>query len=136
MSTTVACGDCSQSLDENPSARVADRQPCPSCGSLARRFAVAISDSVTVDGYMVARSKRGDADRSLPEKGVVRSESGTRVGRDGRRVHREAVYDPCSDVARERVVDAETGEVITDKIESMKEKYMRRGRWNPPPQDG
>jgi hypothetical protein len=90
---------------------------------------------VTVDGYLIARHNRADADRSLPAKGVVRSYTGTRVGRDGRRVHRDAVYDPYSDVARERVVDAETGEVIVDKVESMKEKYAGRGRRKPPPDD-
>lgn len=82
--------------------------------------------------YLRATNKPGIADRSLPEKGVVRSYTGTRVGRDGRRVHRDAMYDPYSDVARERVVDAETGEVIIDKDESMQEKYLRKGRWKPP----
>ena len=63
---------------------------------------------------------------------MTRSYVGTRIGRDGRRVHREAVYDPYADLARERVVDAETGEVIVDKVESMKQKYLDRRRWQPP----
>src|SRR4051795_6582443 len=108
MSTTVACADCRQHLDEDPSAPLAERKPCPACGSLARHFDVMLMETVTIDEYLVAKHKRGDADRNLPEKGVVRSEAGTRVGRDGRRVHREALYDPYADVARERVVDAET----------------------------
>jgi hypothetical protein len=129
MSTTVACGDCSEPLNENPSASLPERQPCPKCGSLGRHFDVTLSETVTLDEYLVARHKRVDADRSLPEKGVVRSEAGTRVGRDGRRVHREALYDPYSDVASERVVDDETGDVIVDKVESMKKKYADRGRY-------
>jgi hypothetical protein len=87
---------------------------------------------VTVHEYVTARVKHVNRDRSLPEKGVIRSEAGTRRGRDGRLVQREALYNPRADVARERVVDAETGEVIVDKTESMKAKYLRRGRWKPP----
>jgi hypothetical protein len=43
------------------------------------------------------------------------------------------VYDPYADGARERVVDADTGKVIVDKIESLKPKYLGRGSWRPKP---
>jgi hypothetical protein len=99
---------------------------------MKRSFHVTASDTISLHEYLVAKHKRVDADRSLPEKGVVRSEVGERVGRDGRLVTREALYDPYADVARERVVDVETGEVIEDKVESMKRKYLARGRWKPP----
>jgi hypothetical protein len=42
------------------------------------------------------------------------------------------LYDPYADVAREHVVDADTGKVIVDKIESLKQKYAR-GSWRPEP---
>jgi hypothetical protein len=113
------------------SASSAERQPCPKYGSVRRRFDVTLSETLGFDEYPFAKHKGVDADRSLPEKGVVRSEAGMRIGRDGRRVYREVLYDPCSDVARERVIDAATGEVIVDKVESMKQKYLDRGRWQP-----
>ena len=47
-------------------------------------------------------------------------------------MERRAIYDPYRDLATERVVDFDTGEVIVDKTESMREKYLRRGRWRPP----
>jgi hypothetical protein len=132
MTTSVACGQCFRPLNEDPSAPASQRQPCSRCGSLSRHFQTTLSSVVRADAYMIAKHKRGDADRSLPERGVVRSEVGTRVGRDGRRVHRQALYDPYRDVARERVVDAETDEIIVYKVESMKQKYLERGRWQRP----
>jgi hypothetical protein len=84
-----------------------------------------------VSGYLKLRSIRADRDRSLPERGVIRAEVGERRGRDGRLVYREAGYDPYADVARELVVDLETGFVIEDKVESMKAKYIREGRYKP-----
>jgi hypothetical protein len=91
-----------------------------------------LTATVEMNAYVVARTKAINRDRTLPEKGVVRTETGRRRGRDGRLVEREARYDPRSDIAYEKVVDVETGDVIVDKTESMKAKYMKRGRWRPP----
>ena len=52
--------------------------------------------------------------------------AGTRVGRDGRPVYREATYDPETDEASERVVLCETGEVVVDKVESLRAKGAAR----------
>jgi hypothetical protein len=90
-------------------------------------------DSVTFHEYIALKKTPVNRERDLPGKGEVRIYQGRRIGRDSRVVEREAVYDPYTDMARERVVDVETGKVIVDKRESMREKYQREGRWKPRP---
>lgn len=129
---TAQCAGCGEPLatfraDQDP----ADRAPCSTCGSSGRNISLTLEAQVSVDSYVIAKRMPADPDRSLPEKGITRAEAGVRRGRDGRRVFREARYDPTTDEASERVVDAETGEVIVDKVECMKEKYFARGRWSP-----
>lgn len=49
---TVRCGQCDRLLNEPARTRPAERQPCPDCGSLKRRFEVHITESVIVeDGF-------------------------------------------------------------------------------------
>jgi hypothetical protein len=55
-------------LDENPKRTARRTSAVPHCGSLGRRFEIALADSVTFDGYLVVRNKPADADTSLPEK--------------------------------------------------------------------
>lgn len=129
---TAKCGKCHGPVTYRPDEDPTDRVPCPACGSTDRLIGLELHDQAHVDSYVSTKHTAKDRDRSLPGKGIVRSYSGVRTGRDGRRVFREAHYDPLSDEARERVVDVESGDVIVDKVESMGEKYQARGRWTPP----
>jgi hypothetical protein len=90
-----------------------------------------LSGTVTVIGNLVGKTTPASRHRKLPGRGLIRFYTGRRVGRDGRLVERTASYNPYTDEAAERVVDAETGEVIVDKSESMREKFRREGRWKP-----
>ena len=86
---------------------------------------------MNVIGNLIGKATPASRDRSLPGRDVIRFYTGRRVGSDGRLVERAASYNPYTDVAAERVVDLESGEVIVDKCESMREKYEREGRWKP-----
>jgi hypothetical protein len=125
------CNECGELLPWPVHEDRLPRTPCPACGGTRRRYALHLSDTVTVIGNLIGKAAQASRDRRLPGRGLIRFYSGRRVGRDGRLVERTASYNPYADVAAERVVDAETGEVIVDKSESMREKYQREGRWKP-----
>lgn len=58
MSENIFCGKCGKQITgESPSGDTAQRQPCPQCSSLARRYDVHIrvSDAFTVVGSVTAR---------------------------------------------------------------------------------
>lgn len=48
----VACGNCGRPLDEAASVAPSDRQPCPQCGSTARKFDVRLSGNLSVSGSL------------------------------------------------------------------------------------
>lgn len=98
--------------------------PCRVCGSQQKLVELAVHEHMPeLTEYLTAKAYPAERDPTLPEGGVIRWDSGRRIGRDGRLVERTARYDPWHDVAEERVIDVESGEVIVDKIESMAEKY-------------
>jgi hypothetical protein len=55
---TVQCSDCGALVKEV--ARIEDRQPCPTCGSLARTFGVTITDSVEAHDSTGLKARHGD----------------------------------------------------------------------------
>lgn len=44
--SAVKCGECGKSLDEPPGTAVAQRAPCPDCGSTSRAFEVGIATTL------------------------------------------------------------------------------------------
>ena len=126
------CDECGEALPWPSEADSLQRRPCPSCGGTRRQYRLHLSDEITAYEHVVVKAAPAQRDPSLPEGGVTRAYQGVRRGRDGRLVERTARYDPHADLAEERVVDLETGQVIVDKSESMREKYIREGRLKPP----
>ena len=122
------CDECGAQLDLVPGPEPVPRGPCPSCEGTRRTYHLDAHDSITFHEYIGVKVTPTNRHKNLPERGVTRSYAGVRRGRDGWLVERRALYDPREDIARERVVDVATGEVIVDKSESMKEKYRREGR--------
>lgn len=53
----VFCNECETKLDEAPSLPAEQRQSCPACGSLSRRFNVSISATLNVRRSVRARGK-------------------------------------------------------------------------------
>jgi hypothetical protein len=56
----VLCGACDQELGESTELPAAERKPCPSCGSLARKFAVHIQETVRVSSHLSGLQLRED----------------------------------------------------------------------------
>src|SRR5829696_4280328 len=44
----IYCNNCGAELDEAPTLLPEKRSPCPTCGSLARRFDETVSDPITI----------------------------------------------------------------------------------------
>jgi len=67
MKRIVSCADCGATIDE-----VADppggSQPCHSCGSTSRRFAVEAHGTVALDSHVQGRSKHRQPDRKKPAR--------------------------------------------------------------------
>ncbi|MEW6563408.1 MAG: zinc ribbon domain-containing protein [Pseudomonadota bacterium] len=55
---TVKCGNCQLELTESASTPIAERQPCPKCGSSIRAFELKITSTVSVKSKIAARAKR------------------------------------------------------------------------------
>lgn len=62
-SVTVHCGDCEIPLDEPSDLPVADRQPCPLCGSMKRRHRAAITDTLEMHDSIGGTVKRAGANK-------------------------------------------------------------------------
>jgi hypothetical protein len=96
------CARCRSSLEESPNVPIADREPCPKCGSKDRDFAVGLSAEVEVKSTLGAKAyepgrrkpflehRGGDSFFHRAAKWVIRI---MRIDRRGNR-YTEHVYDP------------------------------------------
>jgi hypothetical protein len=57
-------------LDESPRQPVADRQPCPACGSLARQVKVGIASTVTVRADLELKGKPAGGGKAFMKQKV------------------------------------------------------------------
>lgn len=60
-SVTVHCGDCEIPLDESSDLPVADRQPCPICGSLKRQHRAILTETLELHDSIGGTVKRAGA---------------------------------------------------------------------------
>ena len=113
----VKCEFCWEGPDE---LNVTEREPCPQCGSTARRFEMHFEDKVAFHESWAGKIR----DPSLPSKKKVRVEFF-----DGHQwsvalekfVHKVRVLDKREDHYHEKVVDPETGELIHECTEPLSE---------------
>jgi len=96
------CAKCGAVLDESPQLAVADRNPCPGCGSRDRDFAVGLAATVSAKSMLGAKAyepgrkepflehKTGDSFFRKAAKWVTRI---MRIDRRGNR-YTEHIYDP------------------------------------------
>jgi hypothetical protein len=124
--TTISCASCETVLDE-----VADgepRQPCHRCGSRLRIMAVEIEERIEVHEMIGVEGRRQGAkefafqDRSGDEFGV-------KVQRWLKKVR---VIDRENDQYREKVWDADTGEVIHGCEEPLSQHFGHGSAKKPP----
>ncbi|NMG00805.1 hypothetical protein GPA27_25820 [Aromatoleum toluolicum] len=55
---TVKCGNCQLELREPASTPIAERQPCPKCGSFIRAFELKLKSSVSAKSKIAAKANR------------------------------------------------------------------------------
>lgn len=55
---TVKCANCQLELKESASTPIAERQPCPKCGTSIRAFELKLVSTVSVKSKMAAKAKR------------------------------------------------------------------------------
>jgi predicted RNA-binding Zn-ribbon protein involved in translation (DUF1610 family) len=104
----VSCVSCGNLIDESLDASLAVRTPCPSCGSLSRRFEANVVESIAI------REKWGMKLKALGTgKPVFESVSGSDYHRNtGQWNQIERVIDRGNDWYEEKIVNPETGDVI------------------------
>lgn len=118
--TTVSCSGCGTSVPEP--RRIEDREPCPTCGSMARTFAVTLADKAEVRDGLAYKARHGDVGKVKP---YLEAYSGSDYYRDSEEWRQVArVVDRENDRYTERIVDA-AGNVVRDVDESLRE---HRGR--------
>jgi hypothetical protein len=124
---TVQCSQCG-ALVEEPE-RIEDRQPCPTCGSLARTFGVTLTGSIGVHGSVRLKARHGEVGKAEPYLESFRGSDYHRDSGEWRQVSR--VVDREHDRYTERIVDAE-GNVVREVGESLHE-HTGRGAAKPRP---
>jgi hypothetical protein len=121
LNPVVQCGQCGESLDESSSLPSESRQPCPNCGSLTRRFGVALSATLTMKSELRLKAKSPGEKKPFMEQKIGDSYSWAR----DRWMDFVMVIDRRNDRYRKRVVDPETGEVLRDVDEPLTEHTGR-----------
>jgi hypothetical protein len=112
--TSVSCSGCGTSVPEPP--RIEDEEPCPSCGSLARTFAVALTDKAEAHDGLAYKARHGDIGKAKPYREAFTGFDYHRETKQWRQVFR--VVDRERDRYTERIVDA-AGNVIRDVDEPL-----------------
>jgi hypothetical protein len=111
IDVSVHCNSCDALLAEETS--LADqRQPCPVCGSTARRFQVEVVEKCEVEDFLGMEGRRGGLSR---HKGwFIRSFTRlvAQVSRGGALAYHTRVMDRDADRYVETVTMRETGEVV------------------------
>ncbi len=116
-----ACGSCGLTIDEPPGLPIADRTPCPQCGSTARKYFKHLKATAKAQASLGFKQKRPGVKKPLAE-GFT--------GRDLRQsvgdfVQKERLIDRKNDRYREKIV-TDSGDTIRNVDESLS-KHKGRG---------
>jgi hypothetical protein len=118
--TTVSCSGCGASVPEP--AGIEDREPCPTCGSLARTVNVSLTDTLQVRERLNLKARHGDVGEVKPYREQTSGDELHRDSGEWRRVSR--VVDREHNRYTERIVDA-AGNVVRDVDEPLSEHRDR-----------
>ena len=109
------CGECAAVLDERSDLAVEQRRPCPSCGSLARRFELELAGSVDLRSALGLKARHEGDSRPFVEH-FSGADFSTRWRRWMDKVRR---IDRANDRYDEVVTDPQTGEVMHETHEPL-----------------
>jgi hypothetical protein len=107
--TTVWCSGCGTFVPEP--RRIEDREPCPTCGSTARTFAVTLTDSAEAYDSLAYKARHGDVGKVKPYREAFTGSDYHRDSKEWRQFSR--VVDRENDRYTERIMDA-AGNVVRD----------------------
>ena len=115
MPPKAVCSECDTPIDEDPGTPLAQRSPCPTCGSTNRKFNVHVQDSATTHEGLSLKGRHG-----LTGKPFVEVKTGDDLFRKtgewrklDRRIDRE------KDEYSEKIVDPQTGRTIREVHERL-----------------
>jgi hypothetical protein len=114
--TTVSCSGCRASVPEP--RRIENREPCPTCGSIARTFVVTLTDKAEAHDSLATKARHGDVGKVKPYREAFAGFDCHRDTRQWRQVSR--VVDRESDRYTERIVDA-AGNVVWEVDEPLRQ---------------
>lgn len=126
ITESVKCRNCGVRLPAEWASEPAGANPCPECGSVAKHVDIKIAERV---GIIVRETVKGELrNDSLPsnKKRRVKFQTGDEIRRDGKGwVKKDQLLDRDRDLYIEKVVDAESGEVLRDVEEPLSEHRNR-----------
>ena len=117
---TVQCSGCGTPLQEP--TRIEDREPCPTCGSLARTVNASFTDTVQARERLNLKARHGDVGEVKPYREQI---NGDELHRDSGEWHRVSrVVDREDDRYTERITD-EAGNVVREVDEPLSDHRDR-----------
>ncbi len=133
MTTTMDptnCADCGAQINEPASLPVADRKPCPSCGSMARSFGAHVIEALTVREKIGMKQKRPGHKKPIFES--VSGDDLHRASGQWNKLTRE--IDRENNRYKEVIVNPETGEILRHCDEPLTD-HVNRGSAKPKPDE-
>ena len=122
---------CGAVIDEPASSIVAERQPCPACGSTVRTFSAHVHESVTLREKIGLKHKRPGY-----KKPIYESVSGEDLHRaTGQWNQKTREIDRENNRYKEVIVNPQTGEVVRNVDEPLA-SHTGRGFAKPKPGNG
>ena len=125
------CAACGRTIDDAASTLAVDRQPCPTCGSLARSFSMQVEETLSLREKLGLKHKRPGH-----KKPIYESLSGDDLYRETgqwNKLLRE--IDRENDRYKEVIINPENGDVLRQCDEPLS-KHVGRGSAKPKPKGG
>ena len=121
---TVSCSGCGTQLNEGANLSMAEREPCPNCGSRTRTVAIALTGIVNIYSKCKTKGRRAAEKRPFVEQVV-----GDDLHRaSGRWMRLNRLLDRARNWYSETVIDPESGTVIHKCEEPLTDHQGHGGR--------
>ena len=117
---STECGSCGLTIDERCGLPIADRTPCPQCGSTARKYFKHLKVTAKAQVSLGFKQKRPGVKKPLAEGFTGRELRQS----EGDFVQKERLIDRENDRYREKVVTV-SGDIIRDVDEPLSEHKDR-----------
>ncbi len=106
----VQCSSCGKQIDDQPETILENRQSCPRCGSVARKYNVHICETVRIDATLGLKHKRKGVKKPLFES-ITKQD----IFRDKKTLSKlTRIIDRVNDRYFEKITDLSTDEVLRE----------------------